>query len=350
MSTDNVQERLISDPVPLSIDDAADAILGNWKDADEDQPSEEGNLEATDETTNEETTVEDSEETEDTETKQEDETEEDPEEQEDSQEETTSEDEEQEIEEVDLSDETIVELIVDGETKQASLKDLKRLYGQEASLTRKSQETASQRKLADESLQRADASLQAMLSRAQERYKPYEEVDMLVASRQMQPDDFAALRAEAKAAEDDLKFLTEEADSFYADYQQKQAVQQRESAKQCIEVLQREIPDWTTDLYNEIRSHAIQSGLPEQEVNQYTDPTVIQLLHKAMLFDKTKKVAKTKKSKAPTKILRSKKAPPSKTDVKLSKQKAARDRIRANPPQGNDLDAIADFLVSGWED
>ncbi len=135
MSTDNVQERLISDPVPLSIDDAADAILGNWKDADEDQPSEEGNLEATDETTNEETTVEDSEETEDTETEQEDETEEDPEEQEDSQEETTSEDEEQEIEEVDLSDETIVELIVDGETKQASLKDLKRLYGQEASLT-----------------------------------------------------------------------------------------------------------------------------------------------------------------------------------------------------------------------
>jgi hypothetical protein len=73
------------------------------------------------------------------------------------------------------------------------------------------------------------------------------------------------------------------------------------------------------------------------------------LLHKAMMFDKSKQVAKTKKAKAPTKILRSKKAPPSKTDIKVSKQKAARDRLVSNPPKGNDLDSIADYLVSNWD-
>jgi hypothetical protein len=342
MSNDNVQDTFDSGTTALDLDGAADAILDNWKDAEEDQPSIEGNLEATEELTDE-TQVEESGEIEDDEETEEDvESDEDPVDEE-------SEETEEEVEEVDLSDDTIVELTVDGETKQASLKELKRLYGQEASLTRKSQETANQKKEANEALQRADASLQAMLTRAQDRYKPYEEVDMLVASRQMNPDDFAALRAEAKAAESDLKFLQEEANGFYGELQQKQAVQQQESAKACIEVLKEKLPEWNTDLYNDIREHAISSGLPAEAVNTYTDPNVIMLLHKAMMFDKSKQVAKTKKAKAPTKILRSKKAPPSKTDQRVSKQRAAQDRLRNSPSGGNDIDDIADALMANWD-
>lgn len=342
MSIDNVQESFDSG----SVDETAEAILASWEDADESQPSEESELEATDESTSEEeTVVEESEEEVDGETEEEVESEEDPEESRDTDEEEAGE----ESEEINLSDDTVVELQVDGETKQASLKDLKRLYGQEASLTRKSQETAAQRKEANEALERADASLQAMLTRAQERYQPYEEVDMLVASRQMNPDDFAALRAEAKAAESDLKFFQEEADSFYGELKNKQAAQQQESAKHCIEVLQKELPEWSTSLYNDIRQHAISNGLPAEAVNQYTDPNVIMLLHKAMMFDKTKQVAKTKKAKAPTKILRSKKAPPNKTEQRLSKQKAAQERMRNSPSGGNDLDEIADMLMANWD-
>lgn len=343
MSNDNVQDTFNSGPADqdLSIEDAAEAILGNWTDAE--KPSEKGELEATEETTDE-TEVVESESEEYEETEEEIESDEDPEE-----EESEETDEEEQVEEVDLSDDTIVELTVDGETKQASLKDLKRLYGQEASLTRKSQDTANQRKEANEAMQRADASLQAMLKRAQDRYKPYQEVDMLLASRQMEAEDFAALRAEAQAAESDLKFLTEEADSFYQEVQQKQMVQQQESAKNCIEVLKKEIPEWNTDLYNDIRKHAISNGLPEEAVNNYTDPNVIMILHKAMMFDQTKKVAKTKKAKAPTKILRSKKAPPTKTDIKLSKKKAAQDRLKNNPSGVTDLDDIADALLANWD-
>lgn len=341
MSEDNVQQDFDFG----SVDQTAEAILASWEDADESQPSEEGELEATeDSTSEEETEVDETEEEEDEETKEEDETEEDPDDSQD-----TEDDAESEPEEIDLADDTLVELQVDGETKQASLKDLKRLYGQEASLTRKSQETANQRKEANEALERADASLQAMLTRAQERYAPYEEIDMLVASRQMNPDDFAALRAEAKAAEGDIKFLKEEANSFYGELQNKKAAQQQESAKHCIEVLQKELPEWNTELYNDIRKHAIGSGLPAESVNQYTDPNVIMLLHKAMMFDRSKQVAKTKKAKAPAKILRSKKAPPTKTDQRISKQKAAQERMRKSPSGGNDLDDIAEMLMANWD-
>ena len=189
---DNVNDNSKSGAA-LTIDDAADAILGNWEDAEELSEDEQ---EATDETTSDETKVEESVETEDeTEDLESDEDDEDPEEEEpedteDAQEEEEQDEDSEEAEVVAFDDETLVDISVDGESKQASIKDLKRVYGQEASLTRKSQEAASQRKSADEQMQKADASLQAMISRAQERYKPYSEVDMLVASKNMSAEDF----------------------------------------------------------------------------------------------------------------------------------------------------------------
>ncbi|MAJ57224.1 MAG: hypothetical protein CMI74_04055 [Candidatus Pelagibacter sp.] len=342
MSADNVQNTTTQPPVQqdLDLDGAAESILSNWTDADKNQPSEESNEEAKEEST-EETEVEETETDEDPEPEEEVESESDPEEDEEpeTEEETTAE----------LSEDTMVEILVDGESKQASIKDLKRLYGQEKSLTQKSQLMANERKKANEALQRAEASLQAMLNRAEERYKPYAEVDMLVASKQMNTDEFAALREEARAAESDLKFLREEADTFYKDMQVQAQEQQRESAKSCVETLKKDLPNWSTKLYDEIRHHAIKNGLPAEAVNNYTDPSVIKILHKAMMFDKTRQVAKVKKAKAPAKVLRSTKAPPSKTDQRLSKQKAAQDKLRSSPEASNDLDSIAEALMANWE-
>lgn len=345
MPSGNVNSNSISEAA-LTLDDAAEAILGNWEDP---ETVSEEEQEATDETTSE-TEVEESVETEDeTEDLETDEDDEDPEEEEsedteDDQEESEEQDEEDEV--VAFDDDTLVEISVDGESKQASIKDLKRLYGQEASLTRKSQETASQRKMADEQLQKADASLQAMISRAQERFKPYSEVDMLVASKNMSAEDFTQLRAEAKQAEDDLKFLTEEADGFYGYVKQQQSQAMQDQAKECVKVLQREIPDWNNSMYNDIRQYAITNGLPEEAVNQYVDPNVIMLLNKARMFDQTTKVATVKKAKAAKKVLRTKKAPPSKTDIKRNRQQKNVDRLRSN---SNDLDNIADVIMSNWE-
>ena len=350
---DNVQVSEEPQPRNLDLDDAETAILNRWEDAE--TLSDEGQ-EATDEPReeDEDETSEDQSEIQDDETEQtEDEDDEDPDQSEEP--ETDGED---EVELSGIDDETQVEIIVDGETQRVSIAALKRLHGQEASLTRKSQDLAAQRKQADAALQKADISYQKLLERAEARAKPYSEVDMLVASRQMDADDFAKLRAEAKAAEADLKFLREESDAFYRDAQAQQAKLHQQAASECVKVLQAQMPDWGNDLYNDIRSYAVSQGLPQEQVDQYVDPQVIMLLNKARLYDQTKATAETKKAKSKVirakdgnkgkKILRSTKSPVS-DDSAVRRAKKAQQMLRSNPSRNGDADDIAEALLARWE-
>lgn len=321
----------------LDMDQVEDAILARWEDPGEDQVSED-ETEATSEI-EEETIDEEGEEDETTDI-------EDEEGDEDQDEETDESDEEDETdEEAELSDETEVEILVDGEVRLASIKDLKRLYGQEQSLTRKSQEVAQQRKEANDTITKSNAIFEKLIADAQERYKPYQDVDMLLASKNMAAEDFALLRKEAQEAEQNLKFLTEEADSFFGEIQAQQQKQLQEAAKQCIEVLQEQIPEWSNQLYNDIRSYAITQGLPEDQVNTYVDPVVLTVLHKARLYDQGKKVATVKKKQtAQKKVLRSQKAPQS----DASKRKAAASKQRDALRSSRDVDDVASVILSRW--
>ncbi len=299
MSNDQTNQPQQSQQSFDDIEDAAEAILGRW--SDDESPTDREDEEATSEEDIKETdafeeyeedeTNEAEEPEEDTSKEEEEEDLEAPD-QEDTAEDTDDEETEEEL--VELTDETLVEIPVDGDVKQASIKELKRLYGQEASLTRKSQETAAKRKEADEALQRADLSYKKLIERAQARFKPYSEVDMLVASRQMDANEFAKLRQEASEAEQDLKFLTEEADAFYKQVQADYSKQHQAAAQECVKVLQKELPDWGNDLYNDIRQYAVSVGLPQEQVDQYVDPQVIMVLNKARLYDQSKAAAEPK--------------------------------------------------------
>ena len=130
--------------------------------------------------------------------------------------------------------------------------------------------------------------MQRMVQQAEERYKPYSEVDMILASKNLDDADFAQLRKEAQAAHDDLKFIKEEADNFYTGLQQQQQQQLQEAAKEAVRVLEQDIPEWSNQLYDDIRSYAIGQGLPEAEVNSYVNPSVIKVLNKARLYDQAK--------------------------------------------------------------
>jgi hypothetical protein len=174
----------------------------------------------------------------------------------------------------------------------------------------------------------------------------------------MDQETFAQLRMDARQAEEDVKFLKEESGSLLAELQanQRQAIQK--AAQDCVRVLEENLPDWGNDLYNSIRAYAVKSGLPQEQVDQYTDPSVIMLINKARLYDQTKEAAQSKKAQAKvtkskgnkTKILSSKKSPPSKTSLKAARQKEAQARLRNNPRYGGDLDDIADALLARWED
>lgn len=328
---------------PLSMEEAEDAILARWEDP-QNEASEDETEAALD--IEEETTDEPEFDEEDTTEVDLEEEETDPEEDEetDDQEEDRDEAEEAEV----LADDAEIEITVDGETHRASVADLKRLYGQEASLTRKSQAVSQQRKEAEGAIQRSDALLQAMLGKAEERFKPYSEVDMLLASKTMDAEDFAALRKEAQAASEDVRFLREEADNFYGEIQKQHKAAQKQAAAEAVKVLQDAIPDWSNETYADIRSYAVAQGLDSDAVDQIVDPAVIQIINKSRLFDQGKRVATVKKKAATQKkVLRSKKSPPNATarrKTDMDKQRAA---LRQN--RGADLEDIASVLMSRWE-
>ena len=356
MNDNNVQNDN-SQPQNLDVDEAAEAILGRWDDG---ETLSEVDEDATSEDLNETEVTEDGLDNEDTE--EDDESEDnldDPDDTDELDDEDVETDEDEDDEEDDeeplaASDDQIVDINVNGESKQVSVKDLKRLYGQEASLTKKSQDLANQRKQSDESLAQTQLSYQKLLERAEARFKPYADIDMLVASRQMDPDTFAQLRQDAKQAEEDLTFLKEESNTLVSQQQQQFAEQSKEAAANCVKVLQEQMPDWGNELYSDIRNYAVKSGLPQEQVDQYTDPQVIMLINKARLYDQSKQSAKSKKAKAKltksksgkTKVLSSRKAPLSKEASAERKRQAAIKNLHGH----SDLDDIAAALMSGWKD
>lgn len=346
----NVQDNTPPEsPKPLSVSEAGDAILSRWEDTPEEELSE-VEQEATPEDNQEETEIDSGDDSDDNLDEEIVEDDTDPDEN-DEVEVDENDDEEDEEAEVITDDEHLVEVLVDGEVKKASVRDLKRLYGQEASLTKKSQQTAKQRKEAEEAIQKTSVVMQRLIEKAQEAYKPYEDIDMLVASQEMTREDFASLRKESKLAKDNLDFLTQEAEQFYSEIQAQHQANLNEAATQAVKVLREDIPDWSNAMYDEIRQYSVSEGLPEQMVNTIVDPVVIKLLNKARLYDQTKKVATTKKAKTVTrtKSLKARKTPEQSADVAKQKRvKATKEKLRT-AKRGNHLDDIADALMARWE-
>jgi hypothetical protein len=339
---DNVQTSQEQQPQALDVDEAADALLKRWEDAD-DQPSDQATEEATAQDNNETKDVQEQEDEAIEEVELDDEDEEiDPEE-----EEETEDQEDDEEETVEVDDDTLIEISVEGETKQASIKDLKRLYGQEASLTRKSQEVAAQRKEAEDNIGKTDAILQRMVQKAEERYQPYSEVDMILASKNLDDADFTQLRKEAQDAHNDLKFIKEEANQFYDGLKQQQQAAMQDAAKEAVKVLEQDVPDWNNQLYDDIRSYAIGLGLPEEQVNNYVDPVVIKVLNKARLYDQAKQVTTTKKKRVAKKVLKSNKSPANNAQLKAKRIQDAEAKLAQSA--GSDIDDIAEVLLKRWE-
>jgi len=348
----NNEQNVNSEPQALDIDEAAEAILGRWDDGE--TLSEVEVEDATSEDSNETGVTED--ELDDDEDDQDDLELEDPDEDEtedDDDETDEDEDDDEDDEPLATTDDQIVDIAVNGESKQVSVKDLKRLYGQEASLTKKSQDLATQRKQSEQQLAITQMSYQKLLERAEARHKPYADIDMLVASREMDAETFTQLRQDAKQAEDDLKFLQEESGQLVSQAQQQHQEATKEAAAECVKVLEEQLPEWGNELYSDIRDYAVKSGLPKEQVDQYTDPQVIMLINKARLYDQSKQSAKSKKAKAKLsksksgkKVLSSKKAPPSRKSIQKAKQQKQLDGLSS----AKDLDDIADVLMSRWEE
>ena len=334
----------------LDIDEASDAFLTKWTDVE--KPSEETETKAKEEVSIEEETTETEPEIEEQTEDQIDEEEiEDPdveETQDVDEDEVDTEDDEDSKDSKILTEDALVEVKVGDETNQVSVKELSRLYGQEKSLTQKSQQLSSQKKQVEQDGLKYASALENLVKRAEERWKPYSEVDFLVASKKMDANEFQQLRSEANSAYQDYQFLTQEADKFSKDITAQQQNQLREQAKETIKVLENDIPNWSNELYNNVRSYAVDQGMEQQVVDQIVDPVAIKMIHKSRLYDEAKKKASIKKkSKVTTKVLKkSVSTDVAKAEAKRQKKVTSAQRISK---AGNDWELVADALMERWE-
>lgn len=211
------------------------------------------------------------------------------------------------------SDDVYTKVKIGDEEHEVSIKDLKRLYGQEASLTRKSQEAAELRKAVEADQARNIAAYDVMLKRSTERANSYRELPwtQLMKDVNVPADQLAALQAEAQKAFEDEAFLKQELDGFMQKVHGDQAKARQESARECLKAIttpesKHHIKGWNEALYNDIRSFAADEiGLDKELVNNLTDPGAIKVLHMAMQFARgSKKVVTTKVNKTPTKIVK----------------------------------------------
>ena len=249
------------------------------------------------------------------------------------------------------SEDALVKIKVDGQEVTASIKDLKRLYGQEASLTRKSQEAAQIKQKAEESGQKYVAGLESLLNRAKEQAAPYANINFLALTKDpnVSSEELSALSDAANKAFDNVRYLESELDGVIKTANEQRQQQLMVAAKEAIKVLtdpKTGIPGWNEQLYNDIRRFAVDSGMNEQVVNDMVDPTAFKILHMAMQYQKGKTaVTKTKKvDKTPKRII---KGTPDET-IKKSKTSQKTDAFKRARDTGH-VDDAAEAFLSRWE-
>jgi hypothetical protein len=318
-----------------NVDDATSAFLKRWEDPEKVSKDDKGAKVEDDETIVDET--DDKEETEETQ---------DQEDSEDPNEDSDTEDTEEKPAAKVAEDDAEVSYTVDGVEHKASVKELKRLAGQEASLTRKSQEVAAKTKEVEDVRSLHIAALNTLVQRAEDAYKPYAEIDWLVASKEMTPEDFAAVRAEAQNSYANYKFLTEELGGQMQAVADESTKSFQVKSTECIATLTDPttgIEGWGEPMYNEVRDYAVKSGLKVAVFNQITDASAIKLIHKAMSFDNIKAVATTKKATSAKKVMKS--SGNSTTAKNTPSEKSAMAKLKAS---GKSEDA-ANVFLSRWE-
>jgi hypothetical protein len=195
--------------------------------------------------------------------------------------------------EVAADPEHVVTVKVGEDEHKVPVKDLMRLYGQEAALTRKSQETSEALNRATQEGEKAVTILGALISRAEERAKPYLGIDFNLAAQRLPEDAYKQLRADAEQVFTEVRFLRGEADQFVGQVRQNRAAQHQAELKASDEALGKEIEGWNAEQRSEVAKYAVQAGLPASYAESIADPAAMKIIRKAMLFDRGAAAAKT---------------------------------------------------------
>lgn len=195
-----------------------------------------------------------------------------------------------------LTDETLLKVLVDGEETEVSIGSLKRLAGQEASLTKKSQE-------AELVGGRAAAALQGAIESVLEDLEAYKDTDWLLESRRMDEEEFEWHRANYSRLAKRHDNLMGAARDFETTVGTSRANAIKAAKEEAFKAMPETITGWNDQVYADLKKYAVAQGLPEGEVENISSPAVLKIIHKAMLLDNGKgKLVAEKVNSAPKNV------------------------------------------------
>jgi len=242
-------------------------------------------------------------------------------------------------------DEQPKNLTIDGE--ELTVDQVKSRMMMQQDYTKKTQQLAEQRKGFEAQSQNLEATMQALVNAAGADMSRFENINWEQAAID-NPEQYK----QAKSAFEQTKSTSDFINSQVEQYVQQQKQQHDELIKarseESITALKASIPNWNNDLYYDIGKYAQANGVSEEEYNNIVDHRSIQMMHKAMLYDRAKTSAKAKTKKAvkrsPKKTLSSQQSDNSKA-LNQDTQKKARERLRKS---GHIDDAVAALKSRGY--
>lgn len=257
---------------------------------------------------------------------------------------------------VEVDDDTYVKIKYDGQELEVKVADLNRLYGQEAALTRKSQEVSTAKTQYDEGTAKNVAAYNVLLNRATERAEEFRKLPwtQLMRDQNIPNEQLVALQEDAKRAFEDEAFLKNSVDGFLQKVQSDHLEARKAAAREALAKINDtaspvHIKGWSEALYNDLRTFATETGVAPELVNSVTDPAMIKILHMAMQFKRgSSKVVTQKVNKSPTKIVKSSaSAPPARNSAK---QVVTKQAVAKATKSGSVNDAIDAFEAMFGDD
>lgn len=222
-------------------------------------------------------------------------------------EEETEEGSEEETEEeapapTEAGDEALVRIKVGDQEHRVKVSELKRLFGQEAALTQRSQEAAELRRRADHQAHLAVTKLNRMVEKAQARLQavsgPHADIAILARDPSISRETLVALRNEQEEARADLAFLQAEQEELHQGLTQEHQQRHQEAVQRSGQALtDPKSPLFVKDFgkkYQGLMSYGVKAGIPQEAMLKATDPVLFHLLDKAMAFDAGKAAVQSK--------------------------------------------------------
>ena len=228
---------------------------------------------------------------------------------------------------------------VDGKDVQVTQEELLAGYSRQADYTRKSQVLSEKRQKADAELAATQQERQRYLSQLEQfNTQADSKINELAKTdwtqlKEEDPTEYMLKRDQYRELQENQRLITEEQKNIHYKQGQEREAAWNAELERNQQIISQRVPDFHDPekgpkLKQDIKSFAVKKGFSEQEVDSLIDARSVDILHKAMLYDKllTAKIS-GKKSKVVPKVQRPG-SPASKEEISSDKLKAKRARLR----------------------